>query len=82
MNSKAERKNKTLIELVIAIMLNCGVTSHRWKDVLLTVFYVLKRVPKFNNNISPYEILSKIQPKLSYFRTWSCMAYVKIMDLK
>ena len=30
MNGKAERKNITLIELVVAIILNFGVASHWW----------------------------------------------------
>jgi transposase InsO family protein len=30
MNGKAERKNRTLTELVVAIMLNSSVAPHRW----------------------------------------------------
>ena len=45
MNRKAERKNKTYFELVVAILLNSRAASHWWGEVLLTVCYVLNRVP-------------------------------------
>jgi len=47
-------------------------------EILLTVSYVLNRVPKTKNKVSPYEILKKRQPNLSYIRTWGCLAYVRI----
>lgn len=46
MNGKAERKNRTFTELVVAIMLNSGAAPHWWGEILLTVSYVLNRVPK------------------------------------
>lgn len=54
MNGKANRKNISLTELVVAITLNSGVASHWWEEILLTVCYVLNRVPKSKSKISPY----------------------------
>lgn len=59
MNGKVERKNITLTKLVVAIMLNYGVTPHWWREILLTVCYVLNIVPKSKIEISPYETLKK-----------------------
>jgi len=67
MNGKAERKNRTFTESVVYIMLNSGAASHWWGEILLTVCFELNRVPKSKNKISPYEILKKRQPNLSYF---------------
>jgi len=78
MNGKAGRKNRTFTESVVSIMLNSEDASHWWGEILLTVCFVLNRVPKSKNKISPYEILKKRQPNLSYFRTWVCLAYVRI----
>ena len=39
-------------------------------------------MPNYKNKISPYEILKKRQSNLSYFRTWGCLAYVRIPDPK
>ncbi|KAK2356784.1 hypothetical protein QL285_094109 [Trifolium repens] len=63
-------------------MLYSGVAPHWWGEILLTVCYVLNRVPKVKNTVSPYEILKKRQPNLSYLRTWGCLAYVRIPDPK
>lgn len=82
MNGKAERNNRTFIELVVAIMMNFGAAPHWWGGILLTVCYVLNRVPKSKSKISPYEILNKIQPNLSYLRTSGCLTYVRIPNLK
>lgn len=64
MNGKSERKNITLIELIVVIMLNFRVVSHRWRGILLTARYVFNRVVKSKNKISPYEILKKNTIKL------------------
>ncbi|KAK2442716.1 putative mitochondrial protein [Trifolium repens] len=82
MNGKAERKNRTLTELVVASMLYSGAAPHWWGEILLTVCYVLNRIPKVKNAVSPYEMLKKRQPNLSYLRTWGCLAYVRIPDPK
>ena len=39
MNSKAERKNETFTELVVAIMLSSSATSFWWGKILLTIHY-------------------------------------------
>lgn len=59
MNDKVERKNRTLTELIFAIMMNFGVAPHWWGEILFIVFYVLNRVPKSKYKISPYDILKK-----------------------
>ncbi|CAJ2637004.1 unnamed protein product [Trifolium pratense] len=82
MNGKAERKNRTLTELVVAIMLNSGAAKHWWGEIILTVCFVLNRIPKSKRSESAYEILKKRQPNLSYLRTWGCLAYVRKPDPK
>ncbi|CAJ2634277.1 unnamed protein product [Trifolium pratense] len=82
MNGKAERKNRTLTELVVAIMLNYDAAKHWWGEIILTVCFVLNRIPKSKRSESAYEILKKRQPNLSYLRTWGCLAYVRKPDPK
>lgn len=74
MNGKAERKNITLTELVDYNYVKLWCSPYWWREILLIVFYVLNRVPKSKSKISPYEILKKRQPNLSYLRTWGCLA--------
>ena len=47
MNGKAERKNKTFIESVVIV-------SSWWGEILLTVCYVLNKIPKSKTKNSPY----------------------------
>lgn len=61
MNGKVERKNKTLTKPVVVITLSFCVAYHWWREILLTVYYVLNKVPKSKNNIFSYEILKKRQ---------------------
>ena len=63
MNVKAERKNITLTELVIAILLESEIAPSWWGEIIKTVNYVLNRIPKSNNSISPYEVLKNKTPK-------------------
>ena len=81
-NSKSERKNRTLTELAVSILLNSGASSHWWGEILLTACYILNRIPKSKSKISPFEILRNYKLNVSYFRTWRCLAYVRIPDPK
>lgn len=56
MNGIAERKNITLTELVVAVMLNYGVAPHWWGKLLLIVCYVLNKFLKLKIKISPYDV--------------------------
>ncbi|KAL0534481.1 hypothetical protein IC582_028772 [Cucumis melo] len=57
MNGKAERKNRTLTELVVDILLESGAAPSWWSEIIKTVNYVLNRIPKSNSKTSPYEVL-------------------------
>ena len=82
MNGKAERKNRTLCELTVATLLSSGAASYWWGEIVLTVCYVLNRIPNSKTNISPYEIWKNKKPNVLYFRTWGCLAYVRKPDPK
>ena len=82
MNGKAERKNRTLCELVVATLLNSGAASYWWGEILLTVCYVLNRVPNSKTYTSPIERWLNRKPNVSYFRVWGYLACVRIPYLK
>ena len=82
MNGKAKRNNRILTELVVAILLESGAAPSWWGEIIKTVNYVLNRIPKSNNKISPYEVFKNKTSNLSYLRTWGCLVYVRITDPK
>ena len=77
-NGIAERKNRTLTDLVNAMLDTGGLSKAWWGEALLTVSHVLNRVPNRNKEQSPYEIWMGRKSSLSYLRTWGCLAKVNI----
>src|SRR6185437_3652716 len=77
-NGVAERKNRTLTDLVNAMLDTAGLSKEWWGEAILTVCHVLNRVPTKNKEISPYEEWYNRKLNLSYLRTWGCLAMVNV----
>jgi transposase InsO family protein len=77
-NGIAERKNRTLTDLVNAMLDVSGLSKEWWGEAILTSCHVLNRVPTKNKEITPYEEWEKKRPTLSYLRTWGCLAKVNL----
>ena len=77
-NGVAERKNRTLTDLVNAMLDTAGLSKAWWGEALLTSCHVLNRVPNNNKEKTPYEEWVGRKPSLSYLRTWGCLAKVNI----
>jgi hypothetical protein len=54
-NRIAERKNRTLTELVNAMLETAGLSKEWWGEAILTACHVLNRVPIKNKKITPFE---------------------------
>ena len=55
-NGIAERKNRTLTDLVNAMLDTGGLSKAWWGEALLTASHVLNKVPNRNKEHTPYEI--------------------------
>jgi hypothetical protein len=77
-NGVAERKNRTLEDLVNAMLGSSGMAAAWWGDAVLTACFVLNRVPSRNSEVTPYEGWEGRKPNLSFLRTWGCLAKVSI----
>src|SRR3954462_7958723 len=77
-NGVAERKNRTLTDLVNAMLDTSGLSKAWWGEAILTTCHVLNRVPTKNKEITPFEEWEKKRLKLSYLRTWGCLAKVNV----
>ena len=82
MNGKVERKNRTLIELAVSILLYSGSTPSWWVGIMKIFNCVLNRITKSNKTTSPYEVHKNKTSNLSYLWTWGCLVYVRISDPK
>jgi transposase InsO family protein len=77
-NGIAERKNRTLTDLVNAMLDTCGLSKAWWGEAVLTSCHVLSRIPMGKEEKTPYEKWVGRKPSLSYLRTWGCMAKVNV----
>ena len=55
-NGVAERKNRTLIELTNAMLIESGAHLHFWGEVILTAYHVLNRVPHKKSHTTHFEM--------------------------
>ena len=81
-NGVIERKNKTLIELTNAMLIEYGASLHFWGEAILTACYVLNRVPHKKSHTTPFEMWKGHKPNLGYLRVWSCLTYVRFTGPK
>src|SRR3989337_999626 len=77
-NGVAERKNRTLTDLVNAMLDTSGLSKEWWGEALMTACHVLNRVPTKHKTMTPFEEWERKRLKLSYLRTWGCLAKVNI----
>nr|GFB29695.1 zinc finger, CCHC-type [Tanacetum cinerariifolium] len=76
----AERKNRALIEMVNSLLPYSGLSDRFWGKAMLTVCYLLNKVPNKRNNTTPYEIWYKKRPNLLFLRVWVCRPVVRLLD--
>ena len=81
-NGVAKRKNKTLIELTNAMLIESSAALHFWGEAILTACHVLNRVPHKKSHSTPFEMWKGHKPNLGYLRVWGCLAYVRLTGPK
>ena len=67
MNGVAERKNRTLKEMVNSLLSYSGLSDGFWGEALLTACYLQNRISNKRNDITPYELWHKQKPKLEFY---------------
>ena len=77
-NGVSERKNRTLINVVLAMLSHAKLSKVFWGEALLTANYLQNRSPTkaIDEYKTPYELWFGRQPNLSYLRVFGCKAYV------
>nr|GEY23657.1 hypothetical protein [Tanacetum cinerariifolium] len=68
-NGIAERKNRTLKEMVTAMLINSGMSQDKWGKAILTATYLLNKIPCKEKEETPYELWMGRKP--SYQKTGS-----------
>lgn len=74
MNGVAERRNRTLKDMVRSMISHSTLPKSLWGEALKTAAYLLNRVPTKATNKTPYEHWTNKKPSLNHVRTWGCPA--------
>lgn len=77
-NGVAEMKNKTLVKIVNAMLLNSNLSKGYEGEAMLTARHLLNRVLTKNLKVTPYLLWFKRKPNLGYLKVWSCRDMVRL----
>ncbi|KAL0333939.1 UNVERIFIED_CONTAM: Retrovirus-related Pol polyprotein from transposon TNT 1-94 [Sesamum angustifolium] len=55
-NGIAERKNRTLKEMMNAMLINSGLPQNLWGEAILSANHILNKIPQKDKNETPYEL--------------------------
>ena len=77
-NGVAERKNRTLKEMMNAFLISSGLPENLWGDAILTSNYILNKITKKGIDKTPYELWNNRRPSYKYLKVWGCLAKVEV----
>ena len=69
-NGAAERRNRTLVDMVQSMLSNSNLPKFLWNDALKTTVYILNRVPTKAILKTPFELWKNWKPSLQHMRVW------------
>ena len=76
-NGVAERRNRTLLDMVRSIMSMSELSISFWAYTLETTVYLLNRVPTKSIPNTPYELWIGKKPSLNHLKLWVCPTHVR-----
>jgi hypothetical protein len=83
-NGDVERANRTIAELVTAMLVEANLPVQFWWHALMSAIHVDNRCPTsaLDGNLTPYEVWHGRKPDVSHLRVWGCLAYVHVQKDK
>ena len=79
-NGVAERRNRTLMEMVRSMMSYSSVPISLWGEALKTAMYILNRVPSKAVPKTPFELWTDRKPSLRHIHIWGYPAEARIYN--
>jgi transposase InsO family protein len=80
-NGKAERVNRTLIEMGRTMMVDAGLPESFWAEAIRTAVYLKNRLPSKSSPtgmLSAYEAYYGVRANLQHIHPFGCAAYAEI----
>ena len=73
-NGVAERRNRTLKDIVRSMINQSSLPESLWGEALKTAVYILNRVPSKVVVKTPYELWTGKKPSIRLLHVWGCPA--------
>ncbi|RVW63854.1 Retrovirus-related Pol polyprotein from transposon TNT 1-94 [Vitis vinifera] len=73
-NGVAERRNRTLKDMVRSMISHSTLPESLWGEAIKTVVYILNRVPSKAVAKTPYELWTSKKPSIRHLHVWGCPA--------
>ena len=79
-NGKAERKNRTLVEMVRSMLADSGLGQQYWQEALKMATYLRNRSPTKANGgaMTPIEMFTGSKPNLRFVKPFGTIGYIYI----
>jgi hypothetical protein len=78
-NGVAERKNRTIMNMVRSMLLEKRIPKSFWLEVLNWAVHMLNRSPTLAvKNRTPAEAWNDIKPSVAHFRVFGCISHVHV----
>ena len=81
-NGVAERKNRTLKEMMNSLPDSALAPDNLWDKAILFACHLQNRFPYKKTGKTPYELWKGHAPNLKYLKVWGCLAKVMLLDPK
>ena len=79
LNAVAERRNRTLLDMVRSMMSRASLPISFWGYALETAAHILNRVPTKKVAKTPHEMWKGKAPSLAHIKVWGCEAFVRLL---
>ena len=79
-NGVAERRNRTLLDMVRSMMSNSSLPKSLWMYALKTAMYLLNRIPSKAIPKTPFELWTGRKPSLRHLHIWGCLAKARVYN--
>ncbi|KAG7567884.1 Ribonuclease H-like superfamily [Arabidopsis thaliana x Arabidopsis arenosa] len=73
-NGVAERKNRTLKEMMNAMLQESRLAQNLWGEAWLTTNHILNKIPHKVTGNTPHELWKGTAPSYKYLKVWGCLA--------
>ncbi|KXJ62464.1 hypothetical protein RP20_CCG008240 [Aedes albopictus] len=81
-NGIAERKNRSLIEMVRCMLFDAQLEQRYWAEALSTAVYLQNVLPTKPLDVTPFELWTGVKPKVDHLKIFGCSAWVHIPKVK